>query len=85
MGWEGLFRSGRARPPPAAATPGLVHRQASNRILEAKLLLLQLVEQSVVRVGSLLFPVDLRLESSMFGCEGLDVCLFHLCHSLSVR
>jgi hypothetical protein len=61
-----------------------VNRQAVDLVLEPKLLFFQLVEQDIVRVRALLFPVDLGLKSSMLGLECLDVSLFHLCQILSI-
>ena len=66
---------------PREGTGPLVHRQAEHLVLDAELFLLELVEKHVVGVGSPLFGIDLSLKSGMLGCEGLDVCFFHWCHS----
>ena len=35
------------------------------------------MEEHIVGLGSLLFGIDPGLKSSMFGCESVDVCVFH--------
>jgi len=52
---------------------------AGELVLKLEPFLLQAMEQIFVGVAAMLLFVDQRVERSVFGCQFLDLSLFHRC------